>query len=339
MIIIYNLSGLILASAGIMAGLVVFMVSGWISPGLLTLAVIWFVGGFWWRNQKDVSPGVKRPFPALYFIPLPFLAVPAAAVAALLLLVVDLGGRAQRADRRAELFRADDQMLDSAAATGELAVPANVALAGSPLGEKQDLPTNVPVQHADSVDVPPDKELRQSDEPEVAKTPEDKVVLRAKDDKSEAAKPAAPTAGGAEGAALTEKVRGILEANCYRCHGQEGASEGGFNFILDLEKLARTVVKPRSPAGSLLYKRLSATDEDVMPPEGENPRPSAADIAVVRSWIEAGAPGARSHEATGIHHLRQRRQDDSRRRATGQRTVAAIPAVFYIDASVQRRRL
>src|SRR5579872_4434830 len=109
-------------------------------------------------------------------------------------------------------------------------------------------------------------------------------------DKSEAAKPAAPTARDAEQAALAEQVRGVLEANCYRCHGQEGANEGGFNFVLNLEKLARTLVKPKSPAGSLLYKRLSATDEDVMPPEGEKPRPSAADIALVRSWIEAGAP-------------------------------------------------
>jgi mono/diheme cytochrome c family protein len=181
---------------------------------------------------------------------------------------------------------------------GEPAVPANVTLAGSQLGEKEHLQMNVPVQRADSGDVLDDSHVAANefprkaneDDAEVVKTPEDKVVLRAKEDKSEGTKPAAPTAGGAEGAALTEKVRGILEANCYRCHGQDGANEGGFNFVLNLEKLARTVVKPKSPAGSLLYKRLSATDEDVMPPEGEIPRPSAADIAVVRSWIEAGAP-------------------------------------------------
>lgn len=89
---------------------------------------------------------------------------------------------------------------------------------------------------------------------------------------------------------LAARVKDILEANCYRCHGQEGASEGGFNIVLNLEKLARTVVNPKHPAGSLLYKRLSAADRDVMPPEGEEPRPSAAEIALVRSWIEAGAP-------------------------------------------------
>src|ERR1700676_1985976 len=113
MIIIFNLSGLILAGAGIVAGLVVVMVTGWISPGLLTLAVIWFAGGLWWRNQ-EVSPGVKRPFPALFFIPMPILAVPAACLAVLGFLVAEWGAHAQPADPRVELFRADERMLDSA---------------------------------------------------------------------------------------------------------------------------------------------------------------------------------------------------------------------------------
>ena len=94
----------------------------------------------------------------------------------------------------------------------------------------------------------------------------------------------------AEGAALAEKVKGILRTNCYRCHGEDGASEGGFNFVLNLEKLARTVVKPKNVSGSLLYERISSSGDSVMPPEGENPRPSTADIAAIKGWIEAGAP-------------------------------------------------
>jgi WD40 repeat protein len=85
-------------------------------------------------------------------------------------------------------------------------------------------------------------------------------------------------------------VQDILRANCYRCHGEEGASEGGFNFALNLEKLARTLVKPKNAAGSVLYDRLTATDDSAMPPIDEEPRPSAADIATVKAWIEAGAP-------------------------------------------------
>ena len=82
----------------------------------------------------------------------------------------------------------------------------------------------------------------------------------------------------------------MLKANCYRCHGEDGASEGGFNFALNLEKLAKTLVQPRNAAGSVLYERLTATDDSAMPPIGETPRPSATDIAAVKAWIEAGAP-------------------------------------------------
>lgn len=89
---------------------------------------------------------------------------------------------------------------------------------------------------------------------------------------------------------LAAQAEKILRSSCYRCHGEDGSSEGGFNFVLNLEKLARTVVKPKNPAGSLLYDRMAAKDESVMPPEGESPRPSAGDIALIKAWIEAGAP-------------------------------------------------
>ncbi len=80
-----------------------------------------------------------------------------------------------------------------------------------------------------------------------------------------------------------------LRTHCYRCHGQEGANEGGFNFVLNLEKLARTHVTPKSLADSLLFERLVASDDSVMPPPGEEPRPSKSEIAAIKGWIEAGA--------------------------------------------------
>ena len=38
-------------------------------------------------------------------------------------------------------------------------------------------------------------------------------------------------------AALAKKAHDILKANCYRCHGQDGAVEGGFNYVLDFKTL------------------------------------------------------------------------------------------------------
>ncbi len=36
---------------------------------------------------------------------------------------------------------------------------------------------------------------------------------------------------------LAVKARKLLETHCYRCHGRDGANEGGFNYILNRDKL------------------------------------------------------------------------------------------------------
>src|SRR5260370_37713345 len=74
----------------------------------------------------------------------------------------------------------------------------------------------------------------------------------------------------AEDVALARKAREILQANCHRCHGQEGAVEGGMNYILDRDKLvARKRIVPGDAAGSALYKRVAAGK---MPPPSEKVR-------------------------------------------------------------------
>jgi WD40 repeat protein len=99
---------------------------------------------------------------------------------------------------------------------------------------------------------------------------------------------AVPASGGEpERASLARQVQGILQANCHRCHGKGGAIEGGFNYILDLDKLvARKKIIPGNPEASPLYKRVVAGK---MPPPGEQPRPSPAEVAVLEQWIRAGA--------------------------------------------------
>src|SRR5262249_47361946 len=87
---------------------------------------------------------------------------------------------------------------------------------------------------------------------------------------------------------LARKAQAILKANCYRCHGQEGAVEGGMNYVLDLEKLVtRKKVVPGQPDKSPLYKKLV---NNLMPPPDEQPRPSESDRALLKQWIEGGAP-------------------------------------------------
>jgi WD40 repeat protein len=88
---------------------------------------------------------------------------------------------------------------------------------------------------------------------------------------------------------LAARALAVLDAHCHRCHGKDGAIEGGMNFILDRDKLvARKKVLPGKPDESPLFKRVASGK---MPPPGEQPRPTSEDLAQLRQWIEAGAPG------------------------------------------------
>src|SRR5436190_21292170 len=89
-------------------------------------------------------------------------------------------------------------------------------------------------------------------------------------------------------APLAGKAQAILEKYCHQCHGKSGTRpKGGFGYVLDREQLVgRGLVMPGKPADSELYKKVDARE---MPP-GKAPRPEAAEVAILRDWIAAGAP-------------------------------------------------
>jgi WD40 repeat protein/mono/diheme cytochrome c family protein len=109
---------------------------------------------------------------------------------------------------------------------------------------------------------------------------------------------AAPARAADDPKQLAQQARAVLKAHCYRCHGQDGSVEGAMNYVTDLAKLvARKKVVPNDLKGSRLYRRV---DEGTMPPPDEQPRPSAAEIAVLKKWIEAGAPAGEVTTRTPI---------------------------------------
>jgi mono/diheme cytochrome c family protein len=94
---------------------------------------------------------------------------------------------------------------------------------------------------------------------------------------------------------LAAQARAVLKTHCYRCHGQDGAIEGGLNFVGDLSKLvSRKKVIPGEPGASRLYRRM---DDGTMPPPGEKVRPSPDEVAIIKRWIAAGAPGGEASAA------------------------------------------
>lgn len=141
MILIYNLSGFLIGLAGIVCGLVVALASGKIAAGVLALAVTWFSLGVWWRVKRADS-GLKHPYPALFFIPLPFLAVPLALLA-IPMFFAEQGGASRSADPRVASLRADVKSLDAARIGGEPERSERVIRAVATLGMAGTVNTNV----------------------------------------------------------------------------------------------------------------------------------------------------------------------------------------------------
>jgi WD40 repeat protein/mono/diheme cytochrome c family protein len=87
---------------------------------------------------------------------------------------------------------------------------------------------------------------------------------------------------------LAARALAILKANCARCHGPERPAKGGMDYILDRDKLvARDQITPGNAAASALYKKVLGGE---MPPPGQKVRPGSADLALLKQWIDAGAP-------------------------------------------------
>lgn len=87
---------------------------------------------------------------------------------------------------------------------------------------------------------------------------------------------------------LADRAYGILKTYCYGCHGVKFEVEG-FNVLkrdvlLGAEK--KYVVAGKADQ-SLIWRRVGIDNE--MPPDGST-KPSANELAVLKQWIEAGAP-------------------------------------------------
>lgn len=99
-----------------------------------------------------------------------------------------------------------------------------------------------------------------------------------------------PGAADARGAAFYEqKVRPILQARCYRCHGRAKV-QGGLRINRRSDLLqggdSGPAVSLEEPADSLLLRAINYEDYE-MPPDGQL---SGAEIEVLTQWVMAGAP-------------------------------------------------
>jgi mono/diheme cytochrome c family protein len=83
--------------------------------------------------------------------------------------------------------------------------------------------------------------------------------------------------------ALAEKVRTIFANHCGDCH--RDSDDGGMNYVTDLNRLIdRKKVTPQDLEHSRVWIRMNMAS-DPMPPEGYEPRPTAADLETIKQWI------------------------------------------------------
>ena len=98
---------------------------------------------------------------------------------------------------------------------------------------------------------------------------------------------------GLAGVDFDRQVHPILAARCFACHGGDKRSGGlSLSTYAEILRGGKTgkVVNPGSSGDSLLVHRVLAEGVPPMPPVGE--RLSAPEIAVLRAWIDEGAPRA-----------------------------------------------
>ncbi len=86
-----------------------------------------------------------------------------------------------------------------------------------------------------------------------------------------------------------QKLENFLDASCAKCHGSEN-SRGGVGNITDLRSLRNEeLVVPGKPELSEIYDQIVS---GAMPPDYEDDirKPKPDEVALLRRWIEVGAP-------------------------------------------------
>jgi serine/threonine protein kinase len=99
-----------------------------------------------------------------------------------------------------------------------------------------------------------------------------------------------PTAAVVPYSELAAKVQDIFDRRCYECHKFDVAKGGIKIMNYRLLVTVRQVIVPGRPEDSELYQLITSTDEEKQMPPSTAPRLPKREIAIIRKWIEEGAP-------------------------------------------------
>jgi len=97
-----------------------------------------------------------------------------------------------------------------------------------------------------------------------------------------------PTAEAAPPVDFTREVRPILSNHCFKCHGP-GTQKAGLRLDSRAFAVKKSAVVPGKPGDSSLVERVTAGDDERMPPADAGDRLTPAQVATLKAWIEQGA--------------------------------------------------
>ncbi len=101
---------------------------------------------------------------------------------------------------------------------------------------------------------------------------------------------------GAAGAQdFAREIQPIFVKSCYQCHGEKSQLGG---LRLDSKKLAAKAIQPGKAAESTLYQRVAGIGDQARMPMGGKPL-DAAEITLIRTWIDRGAEWPEQPDAVG----------------------------------------
>src|SRR5262245_14014519 len=91
---------------------------------------------------------------------------------------------------------------------------------------------------------------------------------------------------------FSRDVLPILSENCFQCHGPDAKARKA-DLRLDTRDGALAVVVPGKSADSELVRRVTATDDERMPPPKTKRSLTAAQQETLRRWVDQGAQWGR----------------------------------------------
>jgi hypothetical protein len=100
-----------------------------------------------------------------------------------------------------------------------------------------------------------------------------------------------------ETVSYNNQIGPILSEHCFHCHGPDSAARkpkkhplrlDREDFAYELRDNGKPVMIKGEPGASELVRRITATDDDVMPPASEQKPLKPAEIALLKQWISQG---------------------------------------------------